>query len=146
MTMSRFAKLVLLSEEMMAVGLCLCVQDNQNLGVGSGSTIVFAVERLGLFNPTNPIGPFRLHSLHTHTHTYTVERVKQEKLNVVCVPTSFQARQLIIENGLVLGDLETHPQVMDVGCRSALHAIMAAVSNGSSWMWQLMVRMKWMRT
>lgn len=29
--------------------MCVCVvQDNQKLGVGSGSTIVFAVERLGV--------------------------------------------------------------------------------------------------
>ena len=42
---------------------------------------------------------------------HLAERVKAENLNVVCVPTSFQARQLIVENGLVLGDLETHPQV-----------------------------------
>lgn len=62
------------------------VKTNQKLGVGSGSTIVFAVERLA-------------------------ERVKQEKLQVVCVPTSFQARQLIIDNGLTLGDLETHPEL-----------------------------------
>ncbi|XP_064382347.1 ribose-5-phosphate isomerase-like [Halichondria panicea] len=62
------------------------VQDNQRLGIGSGSTIVFAVERLA-------------------------ERVKQEKLSVICVPTSFQARQLIIDNGLTLGDLETVPEL-----------------------------------
>lgn len=62
------------------------VKDNQKLGVGSGSTIVFAVERL-------------------------VERVTKENLKVVCVPTSFQARQLIVENGLTLGNLETHPQL-----------------------------------
>ena len=73
--------------------------------------------------------------------------MKQEKLSVVCVPTSFQvhtmsyvcvhtytprggkgismhkhtvlhthdmhiqARQLIVENGLVLSDLENHPEV-----------------------------------
>lgn len=62
------------------------VKDNQKLGVGSGSTIVFAVQRLA-------------------------ERVKAEKLSVVCVPTSFQARQLIIDNRLILGDLETHPEL-----------------------------------
>ena len=39
------------------------------------------------------------------------ERVKKENLSVVCVPTSFQARQLIIDNGLTLGDLETYPEV-----------------------------------
>lgn len=40
------------------------------------------------------------------------ERVKEEGLNVVCVPTSFQARQLILDNHLTLGDLETHPKVI----------------------------------
>uniref|UniRef100_A0A8D3A2J7 ribose-5-phosphate isomerase n=1 Tax=Scophthalmus maximus TaxID=52904 RepID=A0A8D3A2J7_SCOMX len=43
------------------------VQNNQVVGVGSGSTIVYAVDRLA-------------------------ERVRQEKLNIVCVPTSFQVR------------------------------------------------------
>ena len=42
---------------------------------------------------------------------HSAERVRQEKLQVVCIPTSFQARQLIIDNGLTLGDLETHPEV-----------------------------------
>lgn len=39
------------------------------------------------------------------------ERVKTEKLNVVCVPTSFQAKQLIVENGLKLGELEIYPEL-----------------------------------
>ena len=58
------------------------------------------------------------------------ERVKQERLKVTCVPTSFQvrkqngvllclhfkclhikARQLIVDNGLTLSDLEQTPQV-----------------------------------
>ena len=59
---------------------------NQNVGIGSGSTIVFAVERLA-------------------------ERVRDEKLNVKCVPTSFQARQLILQHGLNLSDLEQTPEV-----------------------------------
>ena len=42
---------------------------------------------------------------------FEAERVKEEKLSVVCVPTSFQARKLIIDNGLTLGDLETFPEV-----------------------------------
>lgn len=59
----------------------------------------------------------------------SAERVKTEKLNVICVPTSFQvhyiqrsvwawfiiiynqARQLIIDNGLNLSDLECTPEV-----------------------------------
>ncbi|XP_049961330.1 ribose-5-phosphate isomerase [Schistocerca serialis cubense] len=62
------------------------VKDKSVIGVGSGSTIVYAVERLA-------------------------ERVRNEKLEVTCVPTSFQARQLILENQLRLGDLETHPKL-----------------------------------
>ncbi|XP_072042355.1 ribose-5-phosphate isomerase-like [Amphiura filiformis] len=62
------------------------VTDNCMLGVGSGSTIVYAVERLA-------------------------DRVKTENLKVQCVPTSFQARQLIINHGLNLSDLERTPEL-----------------------------------
>lgn len=56
------------------------------VGIGSGSTVVYAVQRLA-------------------------DRVKEEGLEVVCVPSSFQAKQLILEHGLNLGDLERHPEV-----------------------------------
>lgn len=56
------------------------------LGVGSGSTIVYAVERLK-------------------------EVVATKKLNVICIPTSFQAKQLILSNNLRLGELDTNPQL-----------------------------------
>ncbi|XP_063315884.1 ribose-5-phosphate isomerase [Pelobates fuscus] len=62
------------------------VKNNQAIGIGSGSTIVHAVKRLA-------------------------ERVKEENLNVFCVPTSFQARQLILENDLTLTDLDRHPEL-----------------------------------
>lgn len=62
------------------------VQNDTVIGIGSGSTVVYAVQRLA-------------------------ERVKEEKLNVVCVPTSFQARQLILQNHLTLGDLEIYPKL-----------------------------------
>nr|XP_009933088.1 PREDICTED: ribose-5-phosphate isomerase [Opisthocomus hoazin] len=62
------------------------LQNNQVLGIGSGSTIVHAVHRLA-------------------------ERVKQENLTIVCIPTSFQARQLILQNGLTLSDLDRHPEL-----------------------------------
>ncbi|XP_060043341.1 ribose-5-phosphate isomerase [Erinaceus europaeus] len=62
------------------------VKDNQVLGIGSGSTIVHAVQRIA-------------------------ERVKQENLNLVCIPTSFQARQLILQHGLTLSDLDRHPEI-----------------------------------
>ncbi|KAG6795067.1 ribose-5-phosphate isomerase [Apis mellifera caucasica] len=62
------------------------VKNNSIIGIGSGSTVIYAVHRL-------------------------VERVKEENLNVICVPTSFQARQLILNNHLKLGDLETYPKL-----------------------------------
>ncbi|XP_024882071.1 ribose-5-phosphate isomerase [Temnothorax curvispinosus] len=62
------------------------VQNNTAIGIGSGSTVVYAVQRLA-------------------------ERVKEEGLSVICVPTSFQARQLVLDSHLTLGDLETHPQL-----------------------------------
>ncbi|XP_065827294.1 ribose-5-phosphate isomerase-like [Oscarella lobularis] len=63
------------------------VKSGQKLGIGSGSTIVYAVERIG-------------------------ELVKEKKLtDLICVPTSFQARQLIREAGLLLSDLNQHPEL-----------------------------------
>uniref|UniRef100_A0A4W4H4D2 Ribose-5-phosphate isomerase n=1 Tax=Electrophorus electricus TaxID=8005 RepID=A0A4W4H4D2_ELEEL len=62
------------------------IQHNHVVGVGSGSTIVYAVDRLA-------------------------ERVRQEKLNIVCIPTSFQARQLVLQNGLCLSDLDRYPEL-----------------------------------
>ena len=62
------------------------VKDNTVIGIGSGSTVVYAVNRIK-------------------------ERVEKEKLLLICVPTSFQARQLIISNNLVMGELETQPNL-----------------------------------
>lgn len=62
------------------------VKDKQVIGIGSGSTIVYAVNRLA-------------------------ERVKAENLDVVCIPTSFQAKQLIVNSGLKLGELEIYPEL-----------------------------------
>jgi len=61
------------------------VKDGDVVGVGSGSTIVYAVARLA-------------------------QRAKQENLKVHCIPTSFQAKQLITENNLILSSLEIHPR------------------------------------
>ncbi|CAL1539447.1 unnamed protein product [Lymnaea stagnalis] len=62
------------------------IEQGQVVGIGSGSTIVFAVKRIA-------------------------ERNKHANLNLVCIPTSFQARQLIAEHGLTLGSLETSPVI-----------------------------------
>ena len=57
------------------------------IGIGSGSTIAYAVERLGQINKTL-------------------------KLNIkACIPSSFQAQQLILENGLPLGTLNQYPEI-----------------------------------
>mmetsp|Transcript_17158 Transcript_17158/g.33626 ORF Transcript_17158/g.33626 Transcript_17158/m.33626 type:complete len:238 (-) Transcript_17158:278-991(-) len=62
------------------------VRDGMAVGIGSGSTIAYAVVRLA-------------------------ERIKEENLKIVCVPTSFQAKQLIAEYKLTLSDLENHPEL-----------------------------------
>ncbi|XP_022671763.1 ribose-5-phosphate isomerase-like isoform X2 [Varroa destructor] len=60
---------------------------NFAMGIGSGSTVVYAVERLA-------------------------ERIKGGELsNIVCVPTSFQAQQLIRAHKLTLTDLEETPEL-----------------------------------
>jgi len=62
------------------------VKSGHRVGIGSGSTVVYAVERIA-------------------------ERVKNDGFKLTCVPSSFQARQLIIEHGLTLSDLEITPEL-----------------------------------
>eukprot|EP00485_Elphidium_margaritaceum_P010154 CAMPEP_0202697714 /NCGR_PEP_ID=MMETSP1385-20130828/11026_1 /ASSEMBLY_ACC=CAM_ASM_000861 /TAXON_ID=933848 /ORGANISM="Elphidium margaritaceum" /LENGTH=266 /DNA_ID=CAMNT_0049354231 /DNA_START=20 /DNA_END=820 /DNA_ORIENTATION=- len=63
------------------------VRSNQTIGIGSGSTIVYAVDKIAeLFN-TNKL------------------------LNIVCVPTSFQSEQLILAKQLPLGNLKQNWQI-----------------------------------
>ncbi|MFX1328662.1 MAG: ribose 5-phosphate isomerase A [Promethearchaeota archaeon] len=62
------------------------VKKNMIIGIGSGSTIIYAVQKLG-------------------------EVDKAKSLNVKCIPSSFQAYQLIIENGLNLATLEQYPEI-----------------------------------
>jgi ribose 5-phosphate isomerase A len=55
------------------------------VGIGSGSTIVYAVQRLG-------------------------QLYKQKKVSIqACIPSSFQAQQLILEHGLPLANLVQYP-------------------------------------
>eukprot|EP01111_Echinosteliopsis_oligospora_P011962 TRINITY_DN4056_c0_g1_i1.p1 TRINITY_DN4056_c0_g1~~TRINITY_DN4056_c0_g1_i1.p1 ORF type:complete len:247 (+),score=56.57 TRINITY_DN4056_c0_g1_i1:105-743(+) len=70
------------------------VSSHQVIGIGSGSTIVFAVERIK-------------------------EKVKEDKLEgLVFIPTSFQSTQLINQAGLKLGDVNQYP-VIDVAIDGA---------------------------
>jgi len=62
------------------------VKKGMILGIGSGSTVVYAVMKIAEINKAND-------------------------LNVKCIPTSFQAHQLIIENGLPLVTLDQYPEV-----------------------------------
>jgi len=62
------------------------VKKNMILGIGSGSTVVYAVEAIAEINQNND-------------------------LNLKCIPTSFQSRQLIVKNGLTLVSLDTYPDI-----------------------------------
>ncbi|KAK6635942.1 hypothetical protein RUM44_001197 [Polyplax serrata] len=61
------------------------VKDNTVVGIGSGSTVVYAVEKL-------------------------TQKIRNENLKIICIPTSFQAEQLITQNNLVLGSLSQQPK------------------------------------
>ena len=62
------------------------VKKGMILGIGSGSTVVYAVKKIAEIN-------------------------KIEDLNLKCIPTSFQSHQLIVENGLTLVTLDQYPEI-----------------------------------
>jgi len=62
------------------------VKDGFVVGLGSGSTAAFAIEALG-------------------------ERIKQEKLHIMGIPTSYQAFLLAVECGIPITTLEEHPSI-----------------------------------
>ena len=62
------------------------VKQNMILGIGSGSTVVYAVKAIAEIN-------------------------KNKELNLKCIPTSFQSHQLIVENGLTLVTLDQYPEI-----------------------------------
>eukprot|EP01027_Heterolobosea_sp_BB2_P001649 GEZU01002468.1.p1 GENE.GEZU01002468.1~~GEZU01002468.1.p1 ORF type:complete len:239 (+),score=60.59 GEZU01002468.1:94-810(+) len=82
-------------------------RDGMVLGIGSGSTIVYAVERLK-------------------------ELVAERQYNnIVCIPTSFQAQQLIVENGLTLSDLSRHPEIdVDIDGADEVDAYLNVIKGG----------------
>lgn len=67
-----------------AVDSNLDINKDKVIGIGSGSTVVYVAERVGQLAKNS---------------------------GVVCVPTGFQSKQLIIENGLRLGTLEEFPEI-----------------------------------
>jgi ribose 5-phosphate isomerase A len=62
------------------------IKEELVIGIGSGSTIVYAVNRMGQLN-------------------------REKNLNLICVASSFQARQLILENNLQIASLDEYPEV-----------------------------------
>jgi ribose 5-phosphate isomerase A len=62
------------------------VKDGFVVGLGSGSTAAYAIEELG-------------------------NRIRREKLQVLGVPTSYQAFTLAVRNGIPITTLEEHPKV-----------------------------------
>jgi len=62
------------------------VKKNMVLGIGSGSTVVYAVKKIAELN-------------------------KEKNLNLKCIPSSFQSYQLIIDNGLNLVTLNQYPEI-----------------------------------
>ena len=62
------------------------IKEGMILGIGSGSTVVYAVKKIAEINHSN-------------------------NLNLKCIPTSFQSRQLIVENGLTLVSLDQYPEI-----------------------------------
>eukprot|EP01083_Nonionella_stella_P074443 201938_1 len=63
------------------------IRSNQVLGIGSGSTIVYAIEKIA--------------------ELYASKAIK----DIICVPTSFQSEQLILHHKLPLGNLKQHWQI-----------------------------------
>ncbi len=62
------------------------IKDGMVVGIGSGSTVVYVAERIA-------------------------QKIKMEHINIICIPTSFQSKQLIIENELPLSDLSRHFEI-----------------------------------
>lgn len=62
------------------------VNDGQVLGIGTGSTVAIFIDMLA-------------------------ERIREERMSVLCVPTSYQSAHLAIEKGLRLTTLEEHPNL-----------------------------------
>lgn len=66
-------------------------KNNRVIGIGSGSTVVYVAERLGQY----------LKDPQYH----------DDVSKFVCIPTGFQSRGLILDNGLQLASIEQHPKI-----------------------------------
>jgi len=68
-----------------AVEAAKLVQDGSVVGLGSGSTVAYAIQEIG-------------------------RRIREEGLKVLGIPTSYQASMLAVENGIPLTTLNEHPK------------------------------------
>ncbi len=82
------------------------VKSNMILGIGSGSTVVYAVKKIAELN-------------------------REKDLNLKCIPTSFQSYQLIIENGLNLVSLDQYPEIdLDIDGADEIDANLNLIKGG----------------
>ncbi|XKL58988.1 hypothetical protein PGB90_000004 [Kerria lacca] len=70
---------------------------NMIVGIGSGSTVVYVTKCIA--------------ETITKINKEAENDGRKSDLNVICIPSSFQAKQLILENNLNLGSLELFPLV-----------------------------------
>ena len=62
------------------------IQKDMILGIGSGSTIIHAVKKIGKMDT-------------------------KIKASIICIPTSYQSKQLILEQGLRIGSLDQYSEI-----------------------------------
>lgn len=96
----------------------MAVDENVNretriVGVGSGSTIVYAVERLGIYFSLSFFlyETWYLVLFEKNVFFIKAERIKSENLDIICIPSSFQSKQLLIKHDLKISDLEAHTKI-----------------------------------
>lgn len=66
-------------------------QNDRVIGIGSGSTVVYAAERLGQYLKDS--------------------EYSAQVAQFICIPTGFQSRRLILDNGLKLGSIEENAAI-----------------------------------
>ena len=82
------------------------IEEGMILGIGSGSTVVYAVKKIAEMN-------------------------NSKNLNLKCIPTSFQSHQLIVENGLTLVSLDQYPVIdLDIDGADEIDASLNLIKGG----------------
>lgn len=86
--MKTSAELIVEAKKNAALEAVKHVKDNFIIGLGSGTTVAFAIEALG-------------------------KRIKEENLQIMGIPSSHQAFQLAVQHGIQITTLDEHP-VIDI--------------------------------